>query len=321
MKRSITFQIIGIILTILVQWYFLLYLNHWRGDFWQQISDRQSSQFWIMIWKFSYSAFILVYSSAAMTWLISKLSLNIRKILTIRYLPFFCRKFDPVQLCTKNDEKSTRFPNMSKKSQKIDNPEERLSTDLSTFVNGVVNLISGFIFNTGRFLVFTGVLIVISKQIWNIPYILLLGTCGYSLVGVLLAILIGKNLTSTNYYNKQTEASFRFGLSRVRLGNDDDQHHKRFNALQNNNLRLFNQVKILNIFIGTYSQSALIIPILFLAPAYFHSPLFTFGLLMQAISAFGESSDSLSYLTNNWQLVTEIKACYNRLNEFKGEFL
>lgn len=270
------------------------YLNEWRGVFWEDISKKDTSQLTLLIIQFSVAAFIIVYASAAQTWLQSKLSLSLRgtlsKWLTKKYL---------LNRCT------------SSKNLDILNPDQRIAEDCRIITVNAVNLTVGGVMAVVKASIFIYVLYSFSGQFFSTPYTLPLATVFYALLSVLLVFGVGQWLRLVPLVSEaQTnEANYRTGLIKL----EDKDHKGRFKIMTVQYQILYMRQKILNIFIGTYDQASVILPLLFIIPAYMALPAFSFGMLMQILNCIGEVILALSFLTNNWAVVLETRTCVKRL--------
>jgi ABC-type uncharacterized transport system fused permease/ATPase subunit len=292
MNNRAVWQGVGILILTAILLYGSYYLNDWRGRFWEDISKKDTHQLLSLIIQFSIAAFICVYSSAAQTWLQSKLSLSLRdtlaKWITIKYLG-----------------SSKNLANL--------NPDQRIAEDCRLITVNAVNLVSGGIMNLAKAGIFIYVLYSFSGQFFSTPYTLPLATVVYTVLSVLLVFWVGQmcQLVSLVSEAQSNEANYRTGLIKL----EDNEHGGRFSIMALQYQILFMRQKILNIFIGTYDQFSVIAPLLFLIPVYMIQPTFTFGVLMQVLNAVGELVLSLSFLTNNWSTVLETRTCANRLKK------
>lgn len=293
-KRVIMRYVIFIVVLCALELVAVVYLNHWRGVFWQAVEQKQSVEFLKLVGIFSVVAFIAVYTNAASNYFEQKLSTIWRIKLTDVYMPHY-----------------------KKAMNLVDNIDQRMSEDIRHYTIRAVPWITGIIFNAVKFICFLTILFTLSTIVFGSIYILPLGTVVYTVIGLAITILIGHKLVGLNFLRQKKEADYRYGLAQVRTGVDDSNHGTRFTDVVNINLKVFLKNKYLNIWIMGFGQASVIIPILFLAPAYFVSAAMTFGILMQAINAVGEAQGSLSYLVNQWSEIVDWLACRKRLAVFK----
>jgi peptide/bleomycin uptake transporter len=67
-----------------------------------------------------------------------------------------------------------------------------------------------------------------------------------------------------------------------------------------------------------YFQAGVVIPYLVASPQYF-AGIITLGTLVQIGNAFDKIHESMSFFTDNWLTVTELRSVIKRLNEFEAE--
>lgn len=264
----------------------LVYLNYWRGDFWESIADHNIHQFWFMIGKFTLVAFILIITSVYSSYLTSKISLNWRTHLASEL----------TQLWTKNPH------------DRLDSPDQRIAEDVRGFTSLTLNLIGGISGNLITAIAFGFIL-------FNFGWVLLVLGIGWTIINYLGSWLIGKKLIDLTYVNQRSEANYRFGLAKVRCAQDDGDHDLRYDLVYLNTLAIFTRQKILNFFINSTGQISIIFPFIVLYREYFYKAL-SFGALMQCVNAMGSFIDSLNYLVNSYSMVVEWKASKQRLDQF-----
>lgn len=301
MKTSrIILFIVTILVLIGISIYGAVYLNHWRGIFWEDISKKDVSNLWLLIVQFSVAAFVLVYASACQTWLQSKLSLGIRKIYTSRYILKY------MQETVQNSKYLSDI-----------NVDQRIADDVKILTNNILGLVTGILLSLGTAIIFMCILYDFSSKLFNSPYELPGYTLLYAVLSVSIVFGVGKllKLVSTVSAVQTAEAVFRTGL----IQKIDNDHADRFSMIVEKSKLLFFKQKIINLFLGGYNQASVILPLLFILPIYMSNPEFTFGNLMQVTNCVAEVIASLSYLTNSWTTVLESKTCYNRLKEMNRE--
>ena len=98
--------------------------------------------------------------------------------------------------------------------------------------------------------------------------------------------------------------------------NQEEVHlRNRFNILMDNFWRIMWRQKKLSWLTNSYSQAAVIFPLLMAAPAFFAGQMHLGG-LMQTVSAFGAVHGSLSYLITSYTTIAKWKAVVDRLLGF-----
>lgn len=298
--RHIGINYIYVLITmccVAVELWTSLRLNAWRGDFWTSVEQRHASEFLGFITTFSLLAFTNIFVSALDWFYQQRLSLDWRDKLNKHFLEF--------------------LPKIPKAA---DNPDQRIGDGIKQFTFDFVGSVGLVGTNIVKLILFIGVLHTLSVTFFNAGYVLPALACTSALVGTSLTIWIGKKLklVSLNFDWRKEEGSYRYGLARLRTGDDDGEHHSRFESVLSCMNVLLNNQKWLQVWTGVYTQACIILPILFLVPNYFIHVGLQFGLLMQAINAWGEADDSLLVLVNNWSKFTELKAEINRLIVFSN---
>ncbi len=153
----------------------------------------------------------------------------------------------------------------------------------------------------------------------------------YAVGGTYITFKIGRPLIKLNYQQEVVEANFRFGLMRVREYGENiafyngEQQEKtnlsnKFNEVVNNFIAIvFRQMK-LDIFNISYSQIAIIFPMLVSAPRYF-AKLIKLGDLMQISSAFGHVQGAFSFFMGAYGSLAGWRAVMDRLLGFNQALL
>jgi peptide/bleomycin uptake transporter len=85
-----------------------------------------------------------------------------------------------------------------------------------------------------------------------------------------------------------------------------------------NYYRLYDNYKYYSLWENLYFQAGVVIPYLIASPQYF-AGLITLGTLVQIGNAFDKIHESMSFFTDNWMTVTELKSVIIRLKEFEDD--
>ena len=204
-------------------------------------------------------------------------------------------------------------------TNKIDNPDQRISEDIRSFTVTSLQFLLVILGELVDLISFTGILLSIS-----IPLTLVL--VGYSLIGTLLTIVIGKRLVGLNFNQLRREADFRYGLVHIRdhaesiafyRGENQEsvQVKQRFiEAIRNFNL-LIGWQRNLDFFTTAYGYFVIIVPALVVAPRYFAGDI-DFGAITQAGFAFSQVLTALSIIVSRFEQLSAFAAGINRLSDF-----
>ena len=213
----------------------------------------------------------------------------------------------------------------------LDNPDQRISDDLSSFVSSNLTLALSLLSNVVTLLSFSVVLWTIGPPLhlggMIIHGFLFWVAVLYSVVGSVFTQLIGRKLIPLSFRQQQVEADFRFNLVRIRENTEQialyrgeraetDGLTNRFAAVYDNWWRIMKRTKALNFFTIGFAQVAVIIPIVAAAPQYF-AGVFTLGIVMQVASIFGNVQGALSWFVSSYPDLVAWRATVQRLDGFE----
>ena len=160
-------------------------------------------------------------------------------------------------------------------SNRVDNPDQRISEDVKSFTTGVLGYLLTMINSAVTLCAFIGVLWTIS---WELP----VGLVVFATLGTGLSILIGKRLVGLHFKQYQKEADFRYSLIRIRDNAEsiaffrgEKREHRdlvvRFAEVVTNTMWIIGWNRTLGFFTNSYNYVALIIPTLIVGPvSYTH---------------------------------------------------
>jgi putative ATP-binding cassette transporter len=215
-----------------------------------------------------------------------------------------------------------------------DNPDQRIAEDIRLFTNGALSLSLGLLSSVVTLASFTGILWVLSGDLSFslrghdiiIPAYMVWVALTYAFFGSYLTHWIGKALITLNFKQQRYEADFRFGLVRVRENaegialyrgeaSEQENLNSRFVQILKNWWVIMKCQKRLTWFTSSYSQVAIIFPILVAAPRFFSGAI-QLGGLMQIASAFSNVQSALSWFIDNYRPFAEWKSSVDRLTSF-----
>lgn len=205
-------------------------------------------------------------------------------------------------------------------NRKIDNPDQRMTEDINTFVRQNID-IWGLLLNQVITVVsFLGILLSIDRVLTVVVIIL-------AAFRTAIAILIGKRLSKLKFNQIQREANFRYGLVHIRDNSESIAFYRgetreieavlnRFDDVLNN----FKDLIVLQRNLGFFTQGTGMIftnlPIVFLAPRYFAGQI-DFGQITQASGAFVAILGALGFIVENFDMLTNFTTQINRLGTFE----
>lgn len=142
-----------------------------------------------------------------------------------------------------------------------------------------------------------------------------------SIGGLGVSWFIGRKLPKLEYNNQKVEARFRKSL--VHCEDKKDSHglkelFSQFDDLKYNYYKLYDNYKYYSLWENMYFQAGVVIPYLVSAPQFFAGAI-TLGTLVQIGNAFDKIHESMSFFTDNWLTVTELRSVVRRLKEFEKD--
>lgn len=192
--------------------YLATVFNSWYKSFWDTIQNYDIPEFKRQLLIFVILAAIHVVVSVYNAYLRSRLAIRWRRWLTVKVM--------------KRWLEGDVYYKMQLDAQKTENPDQRISEDLNSFVSGTITLLLGTASDLAMLGTFGVVLWDLSHSVtltlWNddtitLPdgYLLYLAAV-YALAGTVLTFFFGKPLVRLNFRQQRYEADFRFSLVRVR---------------------------------------------------------------------------------------------------------
>ncbi|MBQ9479772.1 MAG: ABC transporter ATP-binding protein/permease [Selenomonadaceae bacterium] len=300
--------------------YLLVQLNDWYNTFYNALQNYEAESFWGLIGQFSAIAFTYIIIAVYAVYLRQLLQIKWRTWMTRRYLDNWMGK--------------QVYYRMQLTGGAADNPDQRISEDIGSFVNITLKLLIGFLKQLTTLAAFGVVLWELSGD-----YTLELGgmtfviggymfwfSLIYSGVGTWLAHKVGRKLIGLNFDQQKFEADFRFNMMRVRENSESIAFYRgepsemegfldKFKRVIKNYRELMTKTKHLNFYVNGYSQLAVIVPLIMAAPRYFSGAM-QLGGLMQTISAFDRVQGALSYFVDAYDTIAQLASVISRLSGF-----
>jgi putative ATP-binding cassette transporter len=306
-------------------------LNFFNRAWFDAIQARNATVFWEqLLFVFTPYAFVFV----AMT----VVEYFVQSMLVIRWRTWLTDHFVSRWLTHQNHYR------ISLVSGQTDNPDQRISEDISRFINGGSdgsNSAYG-LYDFSILLISTvTTLVSFSIVLWTLsqsftlpgtsialPGFLFWVALIYAAVGTLITHWIGRPLISLYFQRQHMEADFRFSLARLReyteqvalLGGEDAEKSMlggRFAALISNFLEVIFRRMRVTAFTQTFGQLSPIIPFVFTAPFYFARKI-ELGTMTQTAGAFGQVAGSLTFFVNYYTYLAGFKSVVDRLSSFDG---
>jgi putative ATP-binding cassette transporter len=314
--------------------------NQWYGVFYNALENKDAPGFWRSMGWFVPLALFTILIGVYKFWLTQLLQLRWRTWLTQRYSERWLsgNALYGIELARNaSANASAAAPGSSPDdiSAPPDNPDQRISEDVSLFTSYTLNLTMGLLDAAVTLVSFVGILWALSGPLsfsvggaeFTIHGYMVWVAVVYALLGSWLTHLIGRPQVRLNFVKQRFEADFRHHLMRLReyadaIALDRGQAAEkpavaqRFTSVISSTYNLMVAQKRLIWFSTGYSQIAIIFPFLVGAPRYFAGNI-TLGNLMQISSAFGNVQGALSWLVSNYSSIAEWKATTDRLLSFE----
>ncbi len=300
--------------------YMLVLLNQWNNAFYTALQDYRTEEIFSQLWRFTKLAFIYIILAVYAYYLQQTLIVNWRRWLTGRYMDEW--------LMSKTYYRLEMF------GKDTDNPDQRISEDVSLFVTRTLSFFIGIIKALCTLVSFVVILWQLSGPFsfaafgreWTIPGYMVWVAVAYASVGTWLTHKVGHTLVGLNFVQQRYEADFRFSMMRMRENAESvafyhgESHERkvfgeRFRLLLANFWKIVKKQKQLVWLNSGYSQIAIIFPFVVAIPRYLRHEL-TLGGLMQVATAFGRVQDSLSYFVDMYASLAEWQAVVDRLTGF-----
>lgn len=296
-------------------------LNQWQNRFYSALQAYDLNEFVMQVWIFLGLAFTYVALAVYKLYLNQWLQIRWRRWLTQHYLGEWL-------------DGATHY-RMQLKGDAADNPDQRLTEDVTNFVDQTLVLGLGLLSSIVTLASFIVILWGLSNRaplhIYGtdivIPGFLVWCALAYALLGTALTHWIGAPLINLYFEKQRYEADFRFNLIRVRENSEQIALLKgeraergrllhRFGYVIGNWYAIMSRTKRLTAFTASYGQAATIFPYVVVAPAYFAKSI-QLGDMMQTGSAFGQVQDALSFFVTFYRSIAEWRAIVARLDGFE----
>lgn len=301
--------------------YVQVLVNRWLKDFYNVLQSLDKAAFLREIVRFCLLAGSYIAQAVYMLYLSQMLQIRWRRWLTDKYLGRWLTH--------------KAYYRINLGSSLTDNPDQRISEDLNSYTELTIDLGSNLLNSAATLISFLGILWLLSGaltihlgagKVFKLPGYMVWAALAYSILGTWLTVKVGNPLVRLNFNQQRFEADFRFSLVRVREnsesialygGEKQEELHlrDRFNILMDNFWRIMKRQKRLSWLTNSYSQAAVVFPVLMAAPRFFAGEMHLGG-LMQTVGAFGAVQGALSYLITSFTTIARWQAVIERLGSF-----
>ena len=214
----------------------------------------------------------------------------------------------------------------------LDNPDQRLTQDMTEYVKLMIQLTLGFIANLGALGTMGWILwhtagpmtFVIGDTSITIPGYMFWLAIGWGVLQTIVTHLAGHKLSGVTVEQHKVEADFRFALAKVRDSAEQIALYKGEAVEQSRLGHLFSEIRrnwselmryhiFLNMASGGFAVVSVLVPIIAIAPKVLSGEL-GIGTLMQDVSAFSETAAAIAWFARSYSDLFQLSAVVQRLN-------
>lgn len=319
-RRGWLLLIITITLTSLST-YSSVYFAEWNNTFYNALESREENRILHEIFRFAYILAAMSIISVNKNYFLSWLKLDWREWMSKTYTEQWLR--------------DNNFYHINR-DDNIDNIDQRISSDIHSFINETTSLFFSFIDSVMTIGSFSFVLWTVSGTLefewleyqFAIKGYLVYAAFIYAIVGFLFARLIGYRFKILNWQREKVEADYRRQLmtitehdEAIAFANANSKEQKSlnhyFSAIVTNTKELMTLNRRFNLYTLFYGQG-MFLPPLFLVLPQFLAGVITIGGFMQIRIAFSQVVGSLSWFTDSYALLMRWFASIDRITEVNG---
>jgi putative ATP-binding cassette transporter len=297
--------VLALAVLLLGQTAFNLTFVEQSGELTSALAARDADRFWAAI---RFTLAVLAFAVpvwATYYWVRDTLGLHWRRWLTHRFVDAYLCNRAYYAIGTRAD---------------IDNPDQRIAEDVSTFTQQSLYFLTVALGATIQLAAFVALL-------WSISRELVAFLVGYAVFGTAVTTLVfGRPLVGLNFRQLRREADFRFGLVRIREhaepiafshGERDEATHAkaRFERVFRNVRRLLRTQYGLNLFQYGFSFMTIVLPSAIIASRVLSGEL-EVGHAVQAGGAFTAILAALTVVVDHFEGLSRLSAGIDRLYAF-----
>eukprot|EP00978_Attheya_sp_CCMP212_P010219 scaffold24561_cov64-Attheya_sp.AAC.6 len=286
-------------------------------DFWNALSLREPAQFQRMLYKFAACLLLGAPVEALHKFQTNRLAVEWRQWMTDQTLNLY---FSNRIYYTQGAEAATTTTTDDTPEQSIiDNPDQRISEDVSSFTASSLQFLIDFITSFMDMIAFSIVLYSIMPQLFFV-------IIAYATIGTVVTTLLGKQLVHFNALSLQKEANLRYSLVHWRnnaesiafFGGESWETKEvsdRVGRVMVNQRRINRAERNMGVFTTLYRYLVQLLPIGVVAPLYFSGKI-QLGIVSQSACAFTHVLMDLSTIINQFGQLASFSAVVDRLSQF-----
>jgi vitamin B12/bleomycin/antimicrobial peptide transport system ATP-binding/permease protein len=319
--KTLAVLVAVILLVVAATAYGQIRLNGWNRPFYDALSRRDLRDFLYQLGVFFLIAGFLLVLNVTQRWLVETLELKLREGLVLSLLQDWMLPRRAFWLANAGTMGV--------------NPDQRIHEDARKLCELSADLAVGLLQSSVLFLIFAGVLWVLSKDFifrvgdwdYTVPGFMVWAAIIYAGAGSLLSYWVGRSLIGRSAERYAREADLRFSLVRVNEHVDDislaagEADEKRRITLHLGDVlaatrRIVRGHANLTWVTAGFGWVTIVAPILVAAPLYFNGKV-SFGGLMMAAGAFTQAQSSLRWFIDNFSAIADWRATLLRVANFR----
>ncbi len=214
------------------------------------------------------------------------------------------------------------------KLRSIEGAAQRVQEDTMRFASIMEGLGVSIVSAVMTLIAFLPLLWSLSSYVTELPIVgaipapLFTAAIVWAVFGTGILAFAGKKLPGLEFHNQRVEAAYRKELV---YGEDDHARaepvtiRELFSHVRHNYFRLYLHYTYFNVVRSLYLQTDVVFAMIILVPTIVAGATigFTFGVLQQVLTAFGQVSNSFQFLVNSWTTIVELLSIYKRLSAFE----
>lgn len=289
-------------------------LTNWSNGLYTALQKNDESLFWGFVRLFCLLASIHVFRTLLNAFISQSFGIHWREWLNEKLLH-------------KLLQEQTYYRNQFL-AQRIDNPDQRIQQDVTSFVQSSLSLSMGVVGSLVSVIAFSLILWDLSGPLTlaglTIPHGMVFLAFAYVAVSTVFAFRIGRPLVKLNFFNEQLNANYRYSLVRLREYAESIAFYagervegallrSRFGQIISNNWQIVYRTLKFQGFNLIVSQAAVVFPLVIQAHRFFSKQI-TLGDLMQTSQVFGQLHDGLSFFRQAYDDFAGYRATLERLS-------
>lgn len=298
----------------------------WNKD-WMNAFNNRDAQMWVQqIWVFLLVGAALVFTTTFNTYITAWINVRWKRWMTARYLKLWMDGGNHYRMQLTGSE--------------TDNPDQRISEDISGFITSTWTYTFSFVQNLltlGTYLVMlwelsNSIPLIFGNHDYSFPGYFIVIALVWSAITTLITHLVGKPLSRLTYNQQMYDANFRYSLVRVRecseqiaLLKGEDVERARLMTIFGdsvlNTFRTMGRTMKMGIVASGLSYVDAMMFTLMLGPAYFyHGAMDGYGTLMQVATAFQNVTNGFKWFQTSYAGLAAYVAVVDRLYAFNENY-